>query len=87
MNKSSLIGIGLAVVLIIALLSSVGQGPSEKAKDDGKLSVGFVYVGPIGDHGWTYEHNEGRLAIEKALGEKVKRPTSRKFPMALMQRG
>ena len=80
MNKSSLIGIGLAVVLIIALLSSVGQGPSEKAKDDGKLSVGFVYVGPIGDHGWTYEHNEGRLAIEKALGEKVKTTYVEKVP-------
>ena len=36
-----------------------------------KLKVGFVYVGPIGDHGWTYEHNESRLAIEKALGDRV----------------
>ncbi|MCG8508171.1 MAG: BMP family ABC transporter substrate-binding protein, partial [Rhodospirillales bacterium] len=33
--------------------------------------VGFVYVGPIGDHGWTYRHDIGRLAIEKALGDKV----------------
>jgi basic membrane protein A len=34
--------------------------------------VGFVYVGPIGDHGWTYRHDVGRLAIEKAFGDKVK---------------
>lgn len=34
--------------------------------------VGFIYVGPIGDHGWTYRHNEGRLAIEKEFGDKVK---------------
>ena len=37
-----------------------------------QLKVGFVYVGPVGDHGWTYQHNEGRLAIEKALGAKIK---------------
>jgi simple sugar transport system substrate-binding protein len=36
-----------------------------------KLKVGFIYVGPVGDHGWTYQHNEGRLAIEKAFGDKV----------------
>jgi simple sugar transport system substrate-binding protein len=35
------------------------------------LKVGFVYVGPIGDHGWSYQHDQGRLAIEKALGDKV----------------
>jgi len=35
------------------------------------LKVGFVYVGPIGDHGWTYRHDLGRQAIEKALGERV----------------
>lgn len=28
--------------------------------------VGFVYVGPIGDHGWTYQHDQGRLAVEAA---------------------
>ena len=36
------------------------------------LKVGFVYVGPIGDHGWTYQHDQGRLAVEKALGKRVK---------------
>ena len=33
--------------------------------------VGFVYVGPIGDGGWTYEHNEGRLAVEEEFGDAV----------------
>ena len=33
--------------------------------------VGFIYVGPIGDGGWTYEHNEGRLAVEEHFGDKV----------------
>ena len=33
--------------------------------------VGFVYVGPVADAGWTYEHNQGRLAVEKEFGDKV----------------
>ncbi len=33
--------------------------------------VGFIYVGPVGDGGWTYEHNQGRLAVEEAFGDKV----------------
>lgn len=36
------------------------------------LKVGFVYIGPVGDHGWSYEHNQGRLALQKKLGDKVK---------------
>ncbi|MDP4031391.1 MAG: BMP family ABC transporter substrate-binding protein [Pseudorhodobacter sp.] len=36
-----------------------------------KLKVGFIFVGPIGDGGWTYQHNQGRLAVEAAYGDKV----------------
>ncbi len=36
-----------------------------------KLKVGFVYVGPVGDLGWTHEHDQGRQAIEAALGDQV----------------
>ena len=35
------------------------------------VKVGFVYVGPIGDHGWTYRHDIGRQQIEEAYGDKV----------------
>ena len=38
---------------------------------DAQTKVGFVYVGPIGDHGWTYRHDQGRLAIEEAFGDQV----------------
>jgi len=31
----------------------------------------FVYVGPIGDGGWTYQHDQGRLAVEAEFGDKV----------------
>jgi basic membrane protein A len=30
----------------------------------------FIYVGPIGDFGWSYQHDQGRLDVEK-LGDKV----------------
>ncbi|MHA7876935.1 BMP family ABC transporter substrate-binding protein [Roseivivax sp.] len=50
-----------------ALAMSAGAG---FAQDD-PVKVGFIYVGPIGDGGWTYEHNEGRLAVEEHFGDQV----------------
>jgi basic membrane protein A and related proteins len=38
---------------------------------DGPLKVGFIYVGPIGDGGWTFQHDQGRLAVVEAFGDKV----------------
>ncbi len=58
------LGTALAVAAAVAIAASTGAVA--------QLKVGFVYVGPIGDHGWTYRHDAGRLAIEKALGNKVK---------------
>ena len=36
-----------------------------------EFKVGFVYVGPTGDHGWTYMHDQGLQMIEDELGDKV----------------
>ena len=36
-----------------------------------KTKVGFIYVGPVGDGGWTYEHDQGRKAVVEAYGDKV----------------
>ncbi len=36
------------------------------------LEVGFVYVSPIGQAGWTYQHDQARQAMEKVLGAKVR---------------
>jgi len=36
-----------------------------------KLKVGFVYVGPIGDFGWTHGHDLGREAVEHHFGDRV----------------
>ncbi len=46
--------------------------PATLALADEPLKVAFVYVGPVGDAGWTFAHNQGRLALEQALGSKVK---------------
>jgi simple sugar transport system substrate-binding protein len=35
------------------------------------LKIGFVYVTPIGESGWTYQHEQGRLEMQKALGRRV----------------
>ena len=34
--------------------------------------VGFVYVGPVEDFGWTHAHDVGRKAVEAELGDQVK---------------
>ena len=36
------------------------------------LKIGFIYVGPVGDAGWTYAHDLGRKAVEARFGDKVK---------------
>ena len=53
--------------------AAVALGMATGAFADGheKTKVGFVYVGPIGDGGWTYEHNKGRLAVEEEFGDAV----------------
>lgn len=60
----------LKTILTGAALA-LGLAGAAVAGSHGKTKVGFVFVGPIGDGGWTYEHNRGRLAVEKAFGDKV----------------
>lgn len=78
---SSLVG----AVLVVGMLAGCGgktgtqasktptaEQPAATAptKAD-KLKVAFVYVGPVGDAGWTWSHDQGRKAVEKELGDKV----------------
>ena len=55
--------------LVLACALGLAAGAASAA-DPSK--IGFVYVGPVGDHGWSYRHDIGRQAIEKELGDKVK---------------
>ena len=41
------------------------------AQDGEKLKVGFIYVGPVGDGGWSYQHDQGRKAIEAEYGDRI----------------
>jgi basic membrane protein A len=43
------------------------RGPELILAQDAEVKVGFIYVGPIGDMGWTYAHDQGRLELEKNL--------------------
>jgi basic membrane protein A and related proteins len=51
--------------------AALAIGLAGGAYADDKTKVGFVYVGPVGDGGWTYEHDQGRLAVEAEFGDKV----------------
>ncbi len=55
--------------LLIVALSVMFFSVAANAED--KTKVGFIYVGPTGDHGWTYRHDIGRQDVEKHFGDKV----------------
>jgi simple sugar transport system substrate-binding protein len=57
--------------LIAGAALAFGLATTAFADGHEKTKVGFVFVGPVGDGGWTYEHNKGRLAVEEAFGDKV----------------
>ena len=44
------------------------------------LKIGFVYVGPVGDGGWSFAHDNGRKQIEAKYGDKIKTTFVEKVP-------
>ena len=58
------------LVLSLVLAGCGGSKPADKPADK-EMVVGFIYVGPIGDGGYTFAHNEGRLQVEEKLGVKT----------------
>ena len=60
----------LLQLLAVGLLMTIGSfAYADEPKD--KVKVGFIYVGPTGDHGWTYRHDIGRQDVEKHFGDRV----------------
>ncbi|MCL3881053.1 BMP family ABC transporter substrate-binding protein [Marivita sp. GX14005] len=49
---------------------TLGLAAPAMAQDDPTKAC-FVYVGPIGDGGWTYQHHEGAMAVKEEFGDKV----------------
>ena len=83
LNKRSLLKV--AALSAVAAAALVGCGKKEEpapapapapvaAPEPAKpepLKIAFAYVGPVGDGGWTFAHDNGRKEMEKALGDKV----------------
>ena len=81
-KRSALKLVALTAVAAAALL---GCGKKEEAKPAAAapaaaasapakvepLKIAFAYVGPVGDGGWTFAHDNGRKAVEKEFGDKV----------------
>ncbi|TPI63114.1 BMP family ABC transporter substrate-binding protein [Mesorhizobium sp. B3-1-7] len=58
--------------LLIALMTTTAAlSLAATAEAADKLKACWVYTGPIGDFGYSYQHDQGRLEVEKALGDKV----------------
>jgi len=56
------------VLIIITLILAMGlSGCTPAGNDTEKTKIAFIYVGPVGDGGWTYAHNLGRLALEEEV--------------------
>jgi simple sugar transport system substrate-binding protein len=56
---------------LAACAAALALPASAQPKAGEPLKIGFVYVSPIGDAGWTFQHDTGRKEMEKALAGKV----------------
>lgn len=87
MNKRSLLKLAALTAVASAALVGCGKkeeaaapaaapaapAPSAAAPAPaGPLTIAFAYVGPVGDGGWTFAHDNARKAIEKEFGDKIK---------------
>ena len=71
----------LAAITAVAAAALVGCGKKEEAAAPAAapavaakpepLKIAFAYVGPVGDGGWTFAHDNARKAVEKEFGDKV----------------
>ena len=71
----------LAALTTVAAAALVGCGKKEEAAAPAAapaaaakaepLKIAFAYVGPVGDGGWTFAHDNARKALEKEFGDKI----------------
>ncbi len=54
------------ITLLVVLIAAFAVGSASAGGK--KVKAAWIYVGPVGDHGWTYAHDQGRKAVEKDLG-------------------
>ena len=70
MKKQSILLISIVAILVIAAGYFITNQGGQKTSEDG-TKVGFIYIGPPGDHGWTYMHDVGRKYMEDQLGDSI----------------
>jgi len=73
-SKRSIIKMVALTAVTAAALVACGkkeEAPAAAAAKAEPLKVAFAYVGPVGDGGWTFAHDNGRKAVEKEFGDKV----------------
>jgi basic membrane protein A and related proteins len=56
---------------LLAASAAILLAGSLSASAADKLKVGFIYLGPVGDFGWTYQHEVARQALAKEFGDKI----------------
>jgi basic membrane protein A len=64
----------VAAAALVACGKKEEAKPVEPAKAEVKaepLKIAFAYVGPVGDGGWTFAHDNARKALEKEFGDKI----------------
>jgi simple sugar transport system substrate-binding protein len=83
-SRNKLLHTLLAACTVFALAScgkkEEAKAPAEPVKAAEPLKVGFIYVGPVGDAGWTFAHDNGRKHIESKFGDKIKTTFVEKVP-------
>jgi len=62
----------LGALCVLSCGLALAQAASAQGAGGEPLKVGFVYVTPVSDAGWTAQHNQGRLQLERALGTRVR---------------
>jgi simple sugar transport system substrate-binding protein len=77
--SAALVGCGKKEEAAAPAAASAAASAPAKAEP---LKVAFAYVGPVGDGGWTFAHDNGRKAVEKEFGDKVVTSYVEKVPEA-----
>ena len=67
-RKSALVALLLTISATAAALVVTAAG---SARQSDAFKAAWIYVGPHNDGGWSQAHDDGRLAVQKALGSKV----------------
>ena len=77
-QKRSLLKFAAVTAVAAAVLVGCGKKPEAEAPAPAAsapkaepLKIAFAYVGPVGDGGWTFAHDNARKAVEKEFGDKI----------------